>query len=106
MLERVAHQLIGLAAYVFMLASYSDNQYLATMFDVSSALTVKTLVPLSCYWALVTGVAWGALVVLAPSGYRIIGAEHISRHLYFNIIEVSVLCMQLVSRMAPECIAA
>lgn len=75
---------------------YSENEYLASSFDTASALTVKALVPLSCYWAIVVGVCWVVLVVTASTGYRIVGAEYISRHLYFNIVEVTVLCMQLV----------
>lgn len=52
--------------------------------------------PVSCYWAIVVGVFWGLLVVTAPAGYKIVGAEYISRHLYFNIVEVTALCLQLV----------
>lgn len=68
------------------------------MFDVGSAITVKTLVPLSCYWTIIAVVFWAVLTVTAPAGYRVIGTEYLARHLYFNIIEVAVLCMQLVSR--------
>jgi len=66
------------------------------MFDVGSAITVKTLVPLSCYWTIIAVFFWGVLTVTAPAGYRVIGTEYLARHLYFNIIEVAVLCMQLV----------
>ena len=76
--------------------SNSENEYLASSFNTASALTVKFLVPVSCYWAIVVGVFWVLLVVTAPAGYKIVGAEYISRHLYFNIVEVTALCLQLV----------
>jgi hypothetical protein len=68
----------------------SENQYLNEMLDVGSAITVKTLVPLSCYF-------WGILTVTAPAGYHVVGTDCLARHLYFNMVEVATLCMQLVS---------
>lgn len=86
------------------MSSYSENEYLASSFDTASALTVKFLVPISAYWAIIVGVFWVLLVVTAPAGYKIVGAEYISRHLYFNIVEVTALCLQLVGSVTewPE----
>lgn len=75
----------------------SENEYLVSLFDVGSAITVKALVPLSCYWTIVSVVCWTGLAVTAPLGYRTEGGQELARHLYFNILEVAVLCVQLVS---------
>lgn len=57
---------------------------------------VMTIVPLACYWALATIIAWIILTITAPIGYSINGVTNLARHLYFNTIEVFVLCLQLV----------
>ena len=67
------------------------------MLDVGSAITVKTSVPLSCYWAIIQVIFWGILTVTAPAGYHVVGTDCLARHLYFNMVEVATLCMQLVS---------
>ncbi len=54
------------------------------------------MVPLSCYWSIVVLLFWVLLTVTTPVGYSITGMEYISKHLYFNILETTVLCMQLV----------
>ncbi len=64
------------------------------------ALTVEMLVPLACYWNLICLICWVLLTITTPVGYSIRGTEYISRHLYFNIVEVSVLCLQLVINMS------
>jgi hypothetical protein len=75
----------------------SDNDFLSSQIDVGTALTVQTLVPLACYWSIVVLVFWVLLTVTTPMGYSITGTEFIAKHLYFNVLEVTVLCMQLVS---------
>lgn len=92
----LSRTLPGMSAYCL---KYSENPYLNSMFDVGSAVTVKALVPLSCYWTIVCVVFWGVLTVTAPAGYRITSPEQLARHLRFNILESGVLCMQLVSGM-------
>lgn len=57
---------------------------------------VMTIVPLACYWALATIIAWIVLTITSPIGYSIHGVTNLARHLYFNTIEVFVLCLQLV----------
>ncbi|WVQ85558.1 hypothetical protein IAT38_007724 [Cryptococcus sp. DSM 104549] len=76
-------------------APLSDNPYLSTMINTGEALTVRIMLPLACYWMIVTLVFWIGLTVLAPIGYRIRDLDSITRHLRFAIVEACVLCVSL-----------
>ncbi|WVF70481.1 hypothetical protein IAT40_005271 [Kwoniella sp. CBS 6097] len=76
-------------------APLSDNSYLSTMIDTGEALVVRTMLPLACYWMIVTFILWVGLTILSPIGYIINDLDSISRHLKFAIIESCVLCMSI-----------
>ncbi|WVQ97437.1 hypothetical protein IAU59_004550 [Kwoniella sp. CBS 9459] len=76
-------------------APLSDNPYLSTMIDTGEALVVRTMLPLACYWMIVTFILWIGLTILSPIGYIINDLDSISRHLKFAIIESCVLCMSI-----------
>lgn len=44
---------------------------------------------------IVTLAAWVLLAITAPRGYTIKNLDSISRHLYFGIVEASVICISL-----------
>ncbi|OCF41769.1 hypothetical protein I317_04375 [Kwoniella heveanensis CBS 569] len=76
-------------------APLSDNAYLSTMIDTGEALVVRTMLPLACYWMIVTFILWIGLTILSPIGYIINDLDSISRHLKFAIVESCVLCMSI-----------
>ncbi|WWC99714.1 hypothetical protein V866_006619 [Kwoniella sp. B9012] len=77
-------------------AALSDNTYLSSMINTGEALLVRTMLPLSCYWMIVTFLIWIGLTVLIPiEGYKIKNLDSIIRHLRFSILEAFVLCMSL-----------
>ncbi|ORY23198.1 hypothetical protein BCR39DRAFT_549724 [Naematelia encephala] len=76
-------------------APLSDNHFLSTLINTGEALTVRIMLPLACYWAIVVLVFWVLLTVLTPIGYAIKDLDSITRHLRFAIIEACVLCVTL-----------
>ncbi|EIW72771.1 hypothetical protein TREMEDRAFT_26328 [Tremella mesenterica DSM 1558] len=76
-------------------APLSDNSYLGTLIDTGEALTVRIMLPLACYWSILTLVAWVGLTVTTPLGYKIVDLDSISRHLRFAVVEACVLCISL-----------
>ncbi|WRT64169.1 uncharacterized protein IL334_001098 [Kwoniella shivajii] len=76
-------------------APLSDNPYLSTMIDTGEALIVRTILPLSCYWMIVTFLLWILLTALSPMGYKIKDLDSITRHLRFSVVESFVICMSL-----------
>ncbi|KAK8865944.1 hypothetical protein IAR55_001093 [Kwoniella newhampshirensis] len=76
-------------------APLSSNPYLSTMINTGEALTVRIMLPLACYWMIVTFVFWILLTILTPIGYSIKNLDSITRHLRFAIIEACVLCVSL-----------
>ncbi|WWD17867.1 hypothetical protein CI109_102311 [Kwoniella shandongensis] len=76
-------------------APLSDNPYLSKMINTGEALTVRIMLPLACYWMIVTFVFWILLTILSPIGYTIKNLDSITRHLRFAIIEACVLCISL-----------
>ncbi|WVQ70938.1 hypothetical protein IAR50_000463 [Cryptococcus sp. DSM 104548] len=76
-------------------APLSQNAYLSTMIDTGEALTVRTMLPLACYWMIVVLVGWIGLTITTPMGYRIRDLDSITRHLRFAVVEACVLCVSL-----------
>lgn len=65
------------------------------MIDTGVALTVRIMLPLACYWNIVTLVLWVLLAILSTSGYKIVDLDSITRHLRFAVVEACVLCVTL-----------
>lgn len=65
------------------------------MIDTGMALTVRIMLPLACYWSIVTLVFWVVLSIVSSAGYKINDLDSISRHLRFAVIEACVLCVTL-----------
>ncbi|ORX35982.1 hypothetical protein BD324DRAFT_570172, partial [Kockovaella imperatae] len=76
-------------------APLSDNGYLSTKINTGEALTVRMMLPLACYWAIVTLVSWVLLLVVAKVGYAIRDLDSITRHLRVAVMEACVLCITL-----------
>lgn len=49
----------------------------------------------ACYWAIVTLIAWVLLSGTVKLGYLIRDLDSIRRHMYFAVLEASVLCVTL-----------
>ncbi|WVW82342.1 hypothetical protein I302_104349 [Kwoniella bestiolae CBS 10118] len=77
-------------------APLSDNPNLSKLINTGQALLVRTILPLACYWMIVTFLIWIGLTVLIPiEGYKIQNLDSIIRHMRFAILESFVLCMSL-----------
>ncbi|WVR05907.1 hypothetical protein IAU60_002933 [Kwoniella sp. DSM 27419] len=76
-------------------APLSENAYLSGMINTGEALVVRTMLPLACYWMIVTFLLWIGLTLLTPVGYTIKDLDSIARHLRFAIVESCVLCMSI-----------
>ncbi|WWC86276.1 uncharacterized protein L201_001149 [Kwoniella dendrophila CBS 6074] len=76
-------------------AELSDNDILSKFINTGESLLVKTILPLSLYWLIVTFIFWIGLTVLIPIGYQINNLDSIKNHLRFTIIESLVLCFTL-----------
>ncbi|WWC66291.1 uncharacterized protein I206_100192 [Kwoniella pini CBS 10737] len=77
-------------------APLSDNTYLSTLIDTGEALLVKTILPLTCYWMILTFFLWITLTALLFSfGYKIKNLDSIKQHLRFAIIESFIICFSI-----------
>nr|XP_018267258.1 uncharacterized protein I303_01243 [Kwoniella dejecticola CBS 10117]OBR89416.1 hypothetical protein I303_01243 [Kwoniella dejecticola CBS 10117] len=77
-------------------AALSDNTYLSTLINTGEALLVKTILPLACYWMILTFFLWiGLTALFFTFGYQIKNLDSIKRHLRFAIVESFIICFSI-----------